>query len=432
MEVGAVQQLAEMGDPRRSGARRWLFCIAAAALWIASGGALQALRWFTSYGPLLGAVLPETLPGTVWMRPGAWGVLTVILGGIALALVTLTVAGLLQLGSGRPGRRPAAGGRAAVWLATILAGTILGAVTDLARFAALPPGMGLRSALSVVDLGATAAHGAYWGALYGWIIALIAAPRIRSGGSRALSAAADGRHPVGPPLRVIQRPIALIVVSLIAVAAYAIVSVGGDRSWHRQTQAEAAEAERAAAVEAGTPRTGSAPDPYATGEAVPARASASEGAVDPSDRGPRACAAEEMTLMYGDADAATGHRLQTLRVVNGGESACVLQGYPDIAFADQNGHLLDVTVEHGPSFMAQEDPGPLEVSLGPGEWAITRIGWNANSTQGSLVATEIYAALLPGDERHPWPPSAPFDIVPGATVAVTAWAADSGPVPSDP
>lgn len=256
-----------------------------------------------------------------------------------------------------------------------------------------------------LGLGTFAAAGAYWGVLYGWIAAL-AGPRSAS----AQSSQRSRRSSL----------VAAVLVVVLVIVAYALVAVGGDRAWNRATQTEAAEAERVALEEAGTPRTGAVPDPYADGEAVPLRDEQAE------PRDPQWCAAEETTLMFGEPDAASGHRVLPLRAVNGSDTSCVLNGYPDIAFADQNGHLLEVELEHGGSFMVSEDAGPVSVTLEPGAWAVSYIGWNANSTQGQLVAAEVYSALMPGDERHSWPPRVPLDIVPGATVAVTAWAADAG------
>ena len=96
-----------------------------------------------------------------------------------------------------------------------------------------------------------------------------------------------------------------------------------------------------------------------------------------------------------------------------------------MAFGDQNQHLLEVTLDHGGSFMAQ-DPGPQRIEVPAGGYAISVLGWDAASTQGALVTTTVYAAPTAGMTRGSWPID--LDIVEGSTVAVTAWAIDPNPV----
>ncbi|MGB3373670.1 MAG: DUF4232 domain-containing protein, partial [Microbacterium sp.] len=131
-----------------------------------------------------------------------------------------------------------------------------------------------------------------------------------------------------------------------------------------------------------------------------------------------ACTTGNSTLMAPQPDGATGHRGQMIQLVNAADAPCTLEGYPDVAYGDQNGHLLDVTVERGGSFMAQ-DPGSAPITLQPGESAIAVIGWDANSMHGQLVASTLWVAAHPGDARLMW--DMRLDIIPGATVHVTAW-----------
>jgi len=70
-----------------------------------------------------------------------------------------------------------------------------------------------------------------------------------------------------------------------------------------------------------------------------------------------------------------------------------------------------------------EDPGSRPVEDSAGGYAIARIGWDANATDGTLVAEKLYAAMVAGDERGSWPVS--VDITEGPTVEVTAWQLDS-------
>lgn len=128
-------------------------------------------------------------------------------------------------------------------------------------------------------------------------------------------------------------------------------------------------------------------------------------------------------LLLGDPGAATGHRSQTLRLMNHSDAPCVVEGYPDVAFADQNGHELAVTVEHGGSFLA-EDSGPAPFELPPGASAVTTLGWDTGATSNALVARTLYAAPFATDQRGSWPVQ--FDIVEGSVVHVTAWALEPG------
>jgi len=105
-------------------------------------------------------------------------------------------------------------------------------------------------------------------------------------------------------------------------------------------------------------------------------------------------------------------------ISNFSAAPCVLEGYPDIAFADENGSELDVSISHGGSFMT-EDAGAIPDVVPPGGFAQTRIGWDAMPNDGALVAYAVHAALYPGLPRGSWPIT--LDIVAGGEVAITAW-----------
>lgn len=110
--------------------------------------------------------------------------------------------------------------------------------------------------------------------------------------------------------------------------------------------------------------------------------------------------------------------MQALQLVNTSDAPCTVNGYPDVAYGDQNGHLLDVTIEHGHSFMAQ-NPGAEPITLQPGDAVLAVIGWDANSVHGQLAARSLWVAAYPGATRLTWDVSR--DIIPGTTVYVTAW-----------
>jgi len=105
-------------------------------------------------------------------------------------------------------------------------------------------------------------------------------------------------------------------------------------------------------------------------------------------------------------------------LLNFSEQPCSVEGYPDIAFGDQNAHLLDVTIEHAGTSM-DEGPGAVLITVPAGGSVKTVIAWGANSTNGAIVAHSLHAAIRPGEDRGSWPVE--LDIVTGSTVSVTAW-----------
>ena len=289
------------------------------------------------------------------------------------------------------------------WLAAILSAFLIGASLDLGTFFVWLGQYGVRGAAGTTG---AAALTALWGVLVGWIPALVT---LRMRGATDVGAAGA---PAAETSRS-RRP----RVSAALVAAGVIAGVGAlalpvaAQSGHAALQ-EVVLQEQAAAEPPADP-DGAAPiDPDAVGESVPSIASSSA----PETAG--MCTAENTTILAPPADAATGHRAQSLQLVNTSDTACVVDGYPDLAYGDQNGHVLDVTIEQGSSFMAQ-DPGAQPITLHPGDAAFAVVGWDANSVQGQLAARSLWVGVHPGATRLVW--DVTLDIVPGATVQVTAW-----------
>ena len=260
--------------------------------------------------------------------------------------------------------------------------------------------------LLVGEFGAAAAAGALWGLAAGWMPGLVA----------RVPAPAPADSAAAPPIR---RPVWLLPAAAIAVVA---VIAGGVVADQARTAAIQAEADAQREIEAQN-TFGALPDPNAQGEPVPTAAAAS-GELDP-----QWCAPDKATLLKGEPDAATGHRGLAIQLLNFSEEPCVIEGYPDVAFGDQNAHLLAVTIEEGSSFMTQ-DLGPQRIEVPAGGYAVTSLGWDAASPHGALVTKTVYAAPTAGMERGSWGPI-DLDIVEGSTVAVTAWALDPNPFPSE-
>ncbi|NQX17259.1 DUF4232 domain-containing protein [Rathayibacter sp. VKM Ac-2857] len=358
--------------------------LTAAVLWLGTGAIAAAVQW---NGLTIGgqeAVLPLTIPGYVWARPLPWSLLVGVIGAVVVAVVHLLVSRLAG-GSGRAAF-------VTVWFAAVVAGGVAGLAQDAAAVAGALPPMRLRMLFS--GLGAQAAVGAYWGLVQGWLPALMVVLLSRRAGR-------DSARPTR------LRPVLLAGVSVLAVTALVVAGVVGQREADRSAVA-------ADAIANGYDEdSGALPDPYAEGTPPPTSAPA-EGPLAAD-----ACTPDVATPLFSGTDAATGHRMLTIELLNFSEAPCVIEGYPDLAFADQNGNALDVDLVRGGSFMT-EDAGPVRVEIPAGGTAVTRLGWDAGATPGALVATTLYCAQIPGGVRGSWPVQT--DIVAGAEVAVTAWA----------
>ncbi|GAA5206524.1 DUF4232 domain-containing protein [Microbacterium kyungheense] len=362
----------------------------AAALWLL----VVLIRWGFSQIPggaaQLANLVPQVAPrGLLWGDSGGWLVLAIALGAVAVALVHAFVTTV----AGRGGALflPA-------WFAAVAAGAVVGLAFDVAVSWDSLAMFGPRGLL-VGEFGAGAASGALWGLAAGWMPGLVVrAP------AEAPASARDDRRPGW----------------LLPAAAVAVVAViaGGVAADNARTTAIAAETAARQQAEAAV-TFGAMPDPNATGVPVPSRAEAS------TELDPNWCTPDKATVLKGEPDAATGHRGMPIQLMNFSDQPCVIEGYPDIAFEDQNGHLLAVTIEQGSSFMAQ-DPGPQRIEVPAGGYAVTYLGWDAASPHGALVTKTVYAAQTAGMERGSWPID--LDIVEGSTVAVTAWQIDENPV----
>lgn len=358
-----------------------------AALWFVCGWLPYALYGVGGSIATLSQFIPSPLQRGVFGSPPLWAVIVQVLMAAVLIAGFATLAPRLATG-----RASFVSG----WLTAILLAFAIGAALDLGSFASWLADFGVRGALGT--MGATP-QTTYWAVWVGWIPALAFA-RL---GQRNESDAATPRGP-----SVARAPgIAVALVAALALVALPFAAEAGDAAAQAQLREEQAQAEADA-----DPSGAAAPDASAPGEPVPTAVADA----DPLPDG--ACTSANTTIAAPAPDGATGHRGQALQLINVSEEACVVEGYPDVAYGDQNDHLLDVTVEYGRSFMA-EDPGPSAITLGPGESASAVIGWDANSEHGQLAARTLWLAVAPGEERLSWDVS--LDIIAGSTVSVTAW-----------
>ena len=370
----------------------------AAALWLVVVVARLALSQIQSGAAQLAGLVPEVVPsGLLWGAGGGWLIAAVVAGALAVGLVHA----LVTVIAGRGGSL-----LVAAWFAAVAAGAVVGLAFDLATAWSSLEMFGPRGLL-VGEFGAGAASGALWGLAAGWMPGLVARAPARAESTAAspraeTAAASPARCPAG-----------LLPAAVVAAVA------GGVAANDARTAAIAAETAARQEAEAAV-TFGALPDPDAPGVAVPERAEASV------DLDPQWCTEDRAMLLKGEPDAATGHRGMAIRLMNFSGEPCVIEGYPDVAFEDQNRHLLSVTIEHGGSFMTQ-DAGPQRIEVSAGGYAVTFLGWDAASPHGALVTKAVHAAPTAGLPRGSWPID--LDIVEGSTVAVTAWAIDSGPPP---
>lgn len=358
-----------------------------AILWFAFGWAGFLLQRLPGSLAALGQIMPSPLRYGVFGIPGGWAVVVQLL--MAVALVAAFIALVTWL-SPRARTTFASG-----WLAAILSAFLIGASLDLGNFAVWFGQFGFRGGFGTMG---AAPLTTWWAVVVGWIPALVVRGR-------------TGRVDADPAAEADAAPGARAATVTALIAAIALVALPvGAQAGHAAEQEQLRQ--RAAVQPSPDPQGAAAVDPAADGEPVPTAAPRSTPvAAD-------ACTTANTAILAPEADAATGHRLQPLQLVNTSDTPCVVDGYPDVAFGDQNGHLLDATVEHGPSFMAQ-DPGAQPITLAPGEAVTSGIAWDANSVQGQLAARKLWAAVAAGEARGSW--GVVLDIVPGTTVSLSAW-----------
>lgn len=359
----------------------------AAVLWVLTAGLRDVVLQIPSGMAEVSSVLPELVPTTLTVyQSGGGGVAVIIIGGVVLATVFMILTGVL--------RRPRGSAVITAWFALVLASAVVGLGFDVGAGWSWIVSFGPRGLLTS-GFGAATAAGALWGLAVGWIPALIS-------------------HKPGAEPTVGRAPLWHTPVAVIAVVGVSITGAVTDAA---RTAAIAAENAAQQGVDAAN-SFGAVPDPDAPGVPVPETADA----VVSDD--PQWCTPERATILKGEPDAATGHRGMPLQLLNFSDQPCVIEGYPDVAFGDQNGHLLEVTIEHGRSFMAQ-DPGPQRVEVPAGGEAVAVLGWDAASPHGALVTNTVWAAPAAGMVRGSWPIE--LDIVEGSTVAITAWTVDTDP-----
>lgn len=295
----------------------------------------------------------------------------------------------------------------ALWFVVILAAAATGGLVALGGIAAnWPPARLLELASPVAPAVSTAA---YWGLLWGWLPAVLAARPLlqQAAGGPASTASARSASRDEPGSRSWLRPLPAALFAMLLITAFPL----------------AQNANQAAAP--APPVAEPLPEPVVYGSPLVSAAVESGAPESPHTvpEGERWCTGGDTAVVLGGGDAATGHRAQELLINNTGEAACTLARYPDIAFDDEGGSAMSVLVFRGGTFMT-DDPGLEPVVLQPGASARALLGWNAMAAAGDTRAGTVLAAPYAGTEREKLP--VVLDIVNGGAVAVTAWQAVDG------
>lgn len=375
----------------------WVSAGVAAILWVASGVAHTAVIRIIGLSSSIGGVFPATQQHFVWSQPQPWPILAVLVGAIAVVGVHRSITGWIAV----PGRRRLV--FIAVWFAAVAAGGLVGLASDIGTIIFSLPDTRLQTLLN--GLGQYAGVGAYWGLIQGWIPAVVLVWISKPGDKAAV--------PKSISITLFARGTRALIAAVVVLAlvAVTVVGVAGQRA------ARVASAQQVAIENGADEDSNALPDPYAEGTPVPS--------IAPDSTQPAAdwCTPDQAHMLLGSTDGLTGHRILPIRLMNFSDAPCVVNGYPDIAFADQNDNAMAVTIEQGDSFFAI-DPGAQRVEIPAGESAVTYLGWDAIANQGQFEASTLYGASFAGEVRGSWPLEA--DISEGSTVAVTAWLLENG------
>ena len=122
----------------------------------------------------------------------------------------------------------------------------------------------------------------------------------------------------------------------------------------------------------------------------------------PVEVGPASCRSADLQLATAGGDAGMGNRVAVLSVVNRGEAACQLVGYPTVTLADKADRVLEGVEarQHPGDYFSQGRP-PEPVVVQPGARAYFDLAWNVIPHEGDgevvcPIATTVRVAA-PGD-----------------------------------
>ncbi|WP_342024951.1 DUF4232 domain-containing protein [Arthrobacter citreus] len=370
--------------------RPLLLPITVAVLWLmtALAGHLLLTTGQPSAGPALSTLLfPNTLPDRMsYLLDGPGFAVAAGISAVAVAAFAALLMPAVRR-SGTEGTVPRGTAFLAAWaclvLASVAGSAVLGAGLVVAEW---PPSRKIYIFDSVMPL---LFSGAYWGVIWGWVPALLAA----YSGTQRQASPGHVRSDGGAGRRW-NRPLAVFTaVSLTLLVMMPTLKTD--------------------------PNTGAVIEP----EVLPTQEPVVYGAepVGPSlgAADPGWCTGDEVLSTVGGWDAATGHRGARIIIQNTGDRTCILQGYPDLAFEDTDGWAMGITAVHGGSFMTEDTTGG-PISLAPGQAASADIGWNGTSGAGMSRVGTLLVAPFAGTLRQEL--EADIDLTEPGFLTVTRWA----------
>ncbi|MFB7275213.1 DUF4232 domain-containing protein [Streptomyces sp. NPDC056244] len=180
-----------------------------------------------------------------------------------------------------------------------------------------------------------------------------------------------------------------------------------------------------------------APTPSYSASSAPAPASSApaahvEGGPAPwADQGPGPCLASGVSFSHGPVNASLGERVVDITLTNCGNKPYRVHGYPEIAALDGAREPMALKVTHGGAYTdTSRVQGPTELTLAPGESALSVLHWDSRIT-GTVTPPEgayVVVAAAKGGERSML--RMPLDIGTSGELDVTAWATGPAAEPS--
>ncbi|WP_081736450.1 DUF4232 domain-containing protein [Amycolatopsis orientalis] len=115
---------------------------------------------------------------------------------------------------------------------------------------------------------------------------------------------------------------------------------------------------------------------------------------------PAGCLDTGVTVKSGPVEAALGHRAIVLTLTNCGQAPRTLTGYPEVRLLDKEKRPMNVSIEHGGSYMAI-DPGVSPQTVQPGGTLLSVVSWSNTVTVGSPEAgAYVTVAAAKGDPEQ--------------------------------
>ncbi|MCE1179741.1 MAG: DUF4232 domain-containing protein [Micrococcales bacterium] len=369
-------------------------------------GARLAELWLWDAGPmllLLMSVLATALAltGAREARPVSGSSVAYVAGSGPLAALGLVVLFLLALGAQSALAGPAAGATVAVVLAGVL--------EALGRSARVGGGSPRAAFLGGWGLVGAATGGVALG--------------VAGGPAAVLLATASVTVAVAAAIALTDRP-GRVVAAVLAITCWAVLTAAGVVSVIAGVRDGRAAA--AAQPPAVTPDPLPPPSPNSTARPT-ASTPATTASADPAGvPAARPCTDGDLTLSLEGWDATMGKSAVTLRARNRAQQACWVEGFAQVTLR-QKARTLRLTQSGGSSVSIGQPGTPRRVGIAPGASATAVLWWPGYRDAADSVSPQTFLAQVTSAGRPIHVPlqgqPAPFDLVDGGSLVVSAWTA---------